>query len=362
MTDPSGSPGRLAKDVTQLQQALPLLNLQTTPNLNLLMSNNSDSDNSESDAVALELSGLGLGYEIQNLKPQLHRNRALSERVALLTAQLREVQRRNMVERESARKREAIFVQHLCLLNQQLSAHPGLYEISLPLIFTVINGDMLLFRHLNRAFDGGVNTAASFKLTRSILTYPEHNNPEAYSSASHFMTVFYNRRQLLERLRVKAICTIQQFDQFLTGFSISHEGFSFVDVGGLELTEIKISMYINAFIRLPQTLRIFFGGRTCDLFFAAMTICASRSRRRVEKEIVDKLVMISPNPRFNTIVGVPLLVIHNVFAGPGPNMRSQSGSKGTPAASAHNTAPPNPTTAASPSSSLRKGLDGSLLQ
>ncbi|KAF7301397.1 hypothetical protein MIND_00704900 [Mycena indigotica] len=235
------------------------------------------------------------------------RNVQLEEQVALLTAQLREAQLRHNSEMESVKQREAIFQQHLQSLGQQL-AGTELFKISPPLIFTVINGDEFLFAHLSRAFDGGVSAANV--LTANIVAYLEHDAVQAYArqhgSVSYFMTVFYNRRQLLERLQAANACTVQQFDQFLTGFSIPHEGFYFVDVSGLNHTETKIKAYINTFIRLPQTLRVFFAGRRYGPLYRSLLKTLSK------RGILGKLVMIGV--QLDMAAEVPLLVIDDVFA------------------------------------------------
>ncbi|KAF7293505.1 hypothetical protein MIND_01128500 [Mycena indigotica] len=238
-------------------------------------------------------------------------NELLEEQVAWLRTQLEETYIKHFIEKESAAKREVIFQQQLLSLVQQSqlsTVHAELFKISLPLVFTVINGDELLFSHLSHGFDGGVHTATV--LTQNIVAYLQINDLATYhGSVSHFMTVFYNRRRLIGQLRARGICTIQQFNQFLTGFSISHEGYSFVDVSGLDQTEAKINAYINTFIQLPQTVRVFFAGRRNGPLYCSFLKTFSRAR------ILGKFVMIGQYPQFNTVPEVALLVVDNVFGG-----------------------------------------------
>ncbi|KAJ7068135.1 hypothetical protein C8F01DRAFT_592751 [Mycena amicta] len=228
------------------------------------------------------------------------RNDFLQQRVAQLEDQLVQWELVCNAALNRAERQEAILQQQLCNHNQQLSGH-DLFKR--PLILCIINGDEYLFSQFAHGYDGGAHTARS--LTENIALYLKNDGLQVYRELSYWITVYYNRRQLLERLRASNVCTPQQFDEFLTGFSVKHPGFSFVDVGGFEETDKKIQEYINTFIRFPQTLRVFFAGRGNGQLYHSLFENLAAER------VLCKLVFIGPpdsvsEPAFD----LPLLVLN----------------------------------------------------
>jgi len=82
-----------------------------------------------------------------------------------------------------------------------------------------------------------------------------------FGRLSFWVSVFVTKKRLLEALRAHEICTDEQFEAFMMGFSQASPRFLIVDVGGgKDATDVKIKEYLQTFSRFPQTLRVFFGG------------------------------------------------------------------------------------------------------
>ncbi|KAK7034793.1 hypothetical protein R3P38DRAFT_2518678, partial [Favolaschia claudopus] len=127
-----------------------------------------------------------------------------------------------------------------------------------PLLLCVINGDKKIFNGLVRGEKGGVATAES--ITQQIANYLGPESLHRRGRISFWMTVYFNRCELLDRLVTNNICSVQQFDEFLAGFNKLSSRFSFVDVGYSNEADPRIIDYIHAYARFPQTARIFLAG------------------------------------------------------------------------------------------------------
>ncbi|KAJ6516036.1 hypothetical protein C8R45DRAFT_958530 [Mycena sanguinolenta] len=138
-------------------------------------------------------------------------------------------------------------------------SNQDLFKIQSPLILCVINGDEKLFSTFAQGQEGG--KVAAKALTHEIATYlsGEHLH-QKFGRISFWITVYFNRSELLDRLIANDVCSVQQFDAFVAGFSQCSPRFSLVDVGYTNNTDTKIREYIETYTRFPQTLQVFLAG------------------------------------------------------------------------------------------------------
>ncbi|KAJ6509954.1 hypothetical protein C8R47DRAFT_774647 [Mycena vitilis] len=236
------------------------------------------------------------------------RNAYLESHVSELQLEL-EMLRRANIEAAIAFEREAKAHQRLVSsLNRQLSKR-DMFEN--PLIICVINGDEKLFKGLAQGQQGGI--AAAQELTQQIATYLSVEHVEIFGrQISFWMTVYFNRGELLDRLIGNNICSVQQFESFLAGFSQCSPRFSFVDVGYMDGTDTKIKEYIQTYIRFPQTLRVFLAGARDPQYASIYDTLESEQR-------LGKLVMILDSTNGETdsvIVPLPSLKVRGLFMSP----------------------------------------------
>ncbi|KAH7916317.1 hypothetical protein BJ138DRAFT_1140074 [Hygrophoropsis aurantiaca] len=129
------------------------------------------------------------------------------------------------------------------------------------LILCVIDGDGCIFNEslLKQGHEGG--RLAAQQLTKAVAEYLTNEDVHVLGRLSFWVTVYFNRTVLASLLTRHSICSLDQFESFIAGFSQSSPRFLLVDVGhGKEGTCTKITEYLQTYIRFPQTQRIFFGG------------------------------------------------------------------------------------------------------
>ena len=112
----------------------------------------------------------------------------------------------------------------------RLGADPYLKNQS-PLILCVINGDENVFPKslFIQGQTGGRQAAQS--LTKSIAEYLANEDLQVLGRLSFWITIYYNKRNLLDLLLDNDLCTAEQFEAFLSGFSETSPRFTMVDVG-----------------------------------------------------------------------------------------------------------------------------------
>ncbi|KIY49506.1 hypothetical protein FISHEDRAFT_25691, partial [Fistulina hepatica ATCC 64428] len=144
-------------------------------------------------------------------------------------------------------------------LNQQLAASP---EIKVSdrdtVILCVIDGNTNLFvpELLADGVAGGRRAAQSL-----AIRVAEHLNPEGFQSyrgVALWVTLYVNKAFVGDTLADQGICSRQQLEDFLAGFSECTR-FSVVDVGFSANTSSKIIETLNVYIRMPHVLRIIVG-------------------------------------------------------------------------------------------------------
>jgi len=149
-----------------------------------------------------------------------------------------------------------------------------------PLILCVIDGDGNIFTKplLAQGQHGGRQAAQH--LTQGIAEYLAKEDIHITGRLSFWVSIYFNKMGLMDTLASHNICTPEQFEGFLVGFSQASPRFLMVDVGyGKEAADAKIrgvflafgwhfvasdslelSEFLQIFTRFPQTLRVFFGG------------------------------------------------------------------------------------------------------
>ncbi|KAI0352980.1 hypothetical protein OH77DRAFT_1407962 [Trametes cingulata] len=162
-----------------------------------------------------------------------------------------------------------------------------------PLVLCAIDGDRLMFHPslIERGYDGGRQAALDF--TKAIAHELLLQDLSTCDRLSFWVTIFFNKRAVLNAFRDEGIAGPEQLEAFLLGFSQASPRFLIVDAGpGRESTEVKVKEYIRTYIRFPQTLRLFFGG--VDDAYLAMY-------EGIEKEdLTAKLVLMQPSTEFSS--------------------------------------------------------------
>lgn len=197
-------------------------------------------------------------------------------------------------------------------LNRQISSL-DLMKTQSPLILCAVDGGLNIFHPdlLARGAEGG-RTAAQ-DLTKKIAEYLYQEDIQVFGRLSFWITLFINRDGLHETLLGSNLCTADQFRSFLVGFSQASPRFLIVEVGpGPEAVDAKLREYLQAYTRLPQTLRLFLGG-------AYNGSCMQTLSSLGTDELLGKLVML---PGFNELcpdmqhLALPQLLVEGLFLPP----------------------------------------------
>jgi len=178
------------------------------------------------------------------------------------------------------------------------------------LILCVVDGDTCVFTEslLKQGHEGGRQAAQ--QLTKAVADYLTNEDIHALGRLSFWITIYYNRIGLTSVLERHQICTPEQLEAFMMGFSQASPRFLVVDVGyGKDATFTKIAEYLQTYVRFPQTQRIFLAGGSDSAY--ASTIATLQS-----DDLVNKLAFLeaagiggSRSPRFR----LPSLCVDNIF-------------------------------------------------
>ncbi|KAH9938530.1 uncharacterized protein B0H18DRAFT_1134244 [Fomitopsis serialis] len=142
-------------------------------------------------------------------------------------------------------------------LNRQIASMGLLKD---PLILCVIDGDMNIFSPmlLAQGLQGGRQAAQ--ELTKSIAEFLSQEEVQVFGRLSFWVTIYFNKRGLVNMLRDEGICGPEQLEAFMSGLSQASPRFLLVDVGpGKDGSDVKIREYLQTYVALPQTMRVFFG-------------------------------------------------------------------------------------------------------
>ncbi|KAJ7283788.1 hypothetical protein C8J57DRAFT_1293585 [Mycena rebaudengoi] len=190
----------------------------------------------------------------------LKRNAQLEARVAELEMELQMWRQAHSVALEASERETKAHKLHVSTLNRQISKM-DVFANQNALILCVINGDENLFHGSLLAEGEQGGKLAVQRLTQAIATYLSTEDIHIFGRLSFWITVYFNRAELIDRLIGNNICSVQQFEAFVAGVSQASARFCLVDVGfGGEGTDTKIREYIEEYARFPQTLRVFLAG------------------------------------------------------------------------------------------------------
>jgi len=242
----------------------------------------------------------------------VRRNTDLENRVAELEVELSVWKQAHSVALEASEREVKAHNVQIAALNRQISNLDCFKTNQNPLILCIVNGDELVFNRefLNQGYQGG-RTAAQ-QLTQAIAEHLSKEETQVYGRLSFWITIYLTKTELAEDLSANNICSQEQFQAFLAGFSEASPRFSTVDVGySKEAVEAKIKEYLQTFTRFPQTLRVFFGGYDVTAYMSTFSA--------LEKDqILGKLVLLYSN-HDNIAVdspgtySLPRLVLNRLF-------------------------------------------------
>ncbi|KAJ6539205.1 hypothetical protein B0H19DRAFT_1177691 [Mycena capillaripes] len=213
----------------------------------------------------------------------LKRNAYLEAHVGELETEVEYWRRAHLVALDASERDGKAHQRLVSSLNRQISKR-DLFENQNPLILCVINGDEKLFNGFAQGQQGGI--AAAQELTQQIATYLSAEDLLIFGRISFWITVYYNRGELLDTLIGNNICSVPQFEAFVAGFSQCSPRFSMVDVGYMEGTDTKIKEYIQTYTRFPQTLRVFLAGGRDPQYISTFDSLES-------EQLLGKLVMMN---------------------------------------------------------------------
>ncbi|KAF9469027.1 hypothetical protein BDZ94DRAFT_1286917 [Collybia nuda] len=240
------------------------------------------------------------------------RNAELENRVAELEVELSVWKQAHSVALEASERENKAHNVQVAALNRQISNLDCFRGNQDPLILCVINGDENIFTRdlLIQGQQGG--RAAAQHLTKGIAEYLSNEDVHIFGRLSFWVTVYYNKMELADSLQSHNVCTLEQFEAFLAGFTQSSPRFLIVDVGhSKEAADSKIKEYLQTYTRFPQTLRVFFGGGHSDIpeYMSTFSI--------LEKEqLLGKLVMLRPSNDIedeSKLPSLPRLSLDGIF-------------------------------------------------
>jgi len=197
----------------------------------------------------------------------VRRNTELENRVAELEVELLVWKQAHAVALEASEREVKAHNVQIAALNRQISNMDTFNSNQHALILCIINGDELIFNHelLTQGYQGG--RSAAQQLTQRIAAQLSNEEVHVYGRLSFWTTVYFNRTDLADDLSANNICSQEQFNAFISGFTQASPRFSAVDTGpNKEALEAKIQEYLQTFTGFPQTLRVFFGGYNPDIY------------------------------------------------------------------------------------------------
>jgi hypothetical protein len=110
-----------------------------------------------------------------------------------------------------------------------------------PLILCVIDGDGNIFTQSLLAQGQHGGRQAAQHLTKGIAEYLSNEDVHIFGRLSFWVSVYFNKAGLMDTLSAHNICTREQFEAFLVGFSQASPRFLLIDAGhGKEAADAKI--------------------------------------------------------------------------------------------------------------------------
>ncbi|KAI4520972.1 hypothetical protein K525DRAFT_257114 [Schizophyllum commune Loenen D] len=186
-------------------------------------------------------------------------NVELNNRVAELELEVAFLKQAHGTVLEAAERESKAHNVQIATLHRQLSSqHMFQSPQACPLIFCVINGDTNIFApsFLSRGQEGGRIVAQ--ELTKRIAENLSSQDIHYFPRLSFWTFLYVNKRNLLQTVLDRGICSPEQLDGFFLGFSQSSPRFSVIETSDGESVP-RINEFLKTFLCLPHTLRVFFG-------------------------------------------------------------------------------------------------------
>ncbi|KAJ3550976.1 hypothetical protein NM688_g4956 [Phlebia brevispora] len=213
------------------------------------------------------------------------RNSDLETRVTELELELSVWKQAHAAVVESAERDKKAHNAQVSTLNRQISSLETIKSQN-PLILCVIDGEANIFSPSLLAQGQYGGQQAAQQLTKGIAEYLSQEDVQVFGRLSFWITIYLNRRSLLETLLGNSLCTAEQFEAFLMGFSQASPRFQLVEVGaGKEVVDAKIKEYLHTFTRFPQTLRVFMAGGHDNAYMSTLSSLG-------KEELLGKLVFL----------------------------------------------------------------------
>ncbi|KAF8192602.1 hypothetical protein BJ912DRAFT_848878 [Pholiota molesta] len=246
----------------------------------------------------------------------VRRNADLENRVAELELELLVWKQAHSVALEASEREVKAHNVQIAALNRQISNLDSFQNNQNALILCVINGDELIFNKdlLAQGHQGG--RAAAQQLTQVIAEQLSSEDAHVYGRLSFWITIYFNKTDLADDLAANNICSQEQFQAFLIGFTQASPRFTTVDVGqSKDALEAKIKEYIQIFTCFPQTLRLYFGGYDPSAYVT--TLSALERDHMLGKIVILYPAQGSPNGNSGNanIFSMPRLAVDGLFLG-----------------------------------------------
>ncbi|KAF9483962.1 hypothetical protein BDN70DRAFT_213399 [Pholiota conissans] len=226
----------------------------------------------------------------------VRRNADLETRVAELELELLVWKQAHSVALEASEREVKAHNVQIAALNRQISNLDSFKNNQNALILCVINGDELIFK-------------------QELLVQEQLSSEDAhvYGRLSFWITIYLNKMDLAEDLAANNICSQEQFQAFIIGFTQASPRFTTVDVGqSKDALEAKIKEYIQIFTCFPQTLRLFFGGYDPAAYVPTMSVLE-------RDQMLGKIAILYPaqsSPNGNessSVFSIPHLSVDGLF-------------------------------------------------
>ncbi|PVF95524.1 hypothetical protein CPB86DRAFT_572919 [Serendipita vermifera] len=118
--------------------------------------------------------------------------------------------------------------------------------------------------------------------------------------------VFSSRTGLEWALTRNGTCTAKEFTDFLDGFVSAHPLISVIDVGsGKEAADTKLREYLNIYIKMPQTLKVYFGGGHDNGYYGSLAAIQTMG-------LQEKLVVLQSYSQMGAEIGKLRLPVHKI--------------------------------------------------
>ncbi|KAG1820324.1 uncharacterized protein BJ212DRAFT_1478452 [Suillus subaureus] len=182
-----------------------------------------------------------LGRLLNLSSATIKRNADLENRLAELEVELAVWKQAHATAIEGADREAKALKGRLASLNSQVASMETFMSQSL-LVLCVIDGDACIFNDLllRQGHEGGRQAAQ--QLTRAVADYLTNEDVHVLGRLSFWVTIYFNKAILASVLERHKLCSPEQLDAFIMGFSQSSPRFVLVDVGyGKDATFTKIT-------------------------------------------------------------------------------------------------------------------------